>query len=414
MRRLLTWLTAPAQVRRFFEVVFRWRGYRKPVCPAALADARSILIVRPDHLGDVILTSAFLRELRRNWPGAEITLLVDPASQLLVERCPYIDHVEVYARFRPCFLGRVRRLVREVSWARRHLWPRRFDLAVVPRWDTQLFREGVLAYLSGAKWRVGFCEAGNTLPRAEESYEILYTHLAPSGACKHEAQKSLDLLAWMGGEVSETRAEVWVDDADRSFAAAMLPDSGAAQPAGRVVMMPGSSSPSRCWPTDRFGEIAAWMTDELGWQVVLVGAAGDAELGRIIESRCSRGVINLIGRTTVRQTIAAIAHCHMYIGNDTGPMHMASALGVPVVEISCHPANGSPVHERSPLRFGPWDVPAWIARPAKGVGDCRDFCIRGELGEAHCVLAVSLDQVKGLIQEASEKCGLPLAQRPTP
>ena len=98
----------------------------------------------------------------------------------------------------------------------------------------------------------------------------------------------------------------------------------------------------------------------------------------------------------------------MYVGNDTGPMHMASALGVPVIEISCHPANGLPAHERSPLRFGPWNVLAWIAQPAAGIDDCRDYCVLGELGEAHCILAVSVDQVKVLVREAAERCGLPL------
>jgi heptosyltransferase-2 len=396
-------------VRWLFEIFFRWLGYRNPGGPATLAEARSVLIVRPDHLGDVILTSAFLREFRKNWPDAEITLLVDPASWLLVEHCPYVDHVEVYEWWRPCAFGRIRRFVREVNWARRHLWPRRFDLAVVPRWDTQLLREAFLAYLSGAKWRVGYSEEGNTIQRAEESCEILYTHLAPSGTCKHEVQKSLDLLNWMGGTISETKTEVWLDDADRAFAAAMLPGFVSAESVVRIVMMPGSSSPSRRWPAERFGAIAGWMTGELGWQVVLVGAPGEAELGRIVESCCSSGVVNLIGRTTVRQSIAIIGRCRMYVGNDTGPMHMASALGVPVVEISCHPADGSPVHERSPLRFGPWDTPAWIAQPATGIGQCRDFCVRGEMGETHCVLAVTVDQVKNQVLAAAAKCGLAMA-----
>ncbi len=405
MRQLLTWLTAPAQVRRLCEWFFRSSGYRDPAHPANLSSARSILIVRPDHLGDVILTSAFLREFRRNWPQAEITLLVDPAAKPLVEQCPYVDRIETYARFQPCFLGQVRRLVREVLWARRHLWPHHFELAVVPRWDTQLFREAFLAYLSGAKWRVGFSEAGNTLPHREGSFEPLYTHLAPSDGCRHEAQRSLDLLAWIGGNIAEKRSGIWIDDADRDTAARMLPDTGT-DAAVHVAMMPGSSSPGRRWAIERFAEIADWMTSELGWKVVLIGAASEAELGGIIENCCPQGVVNLIGRTNLRQAIAAIGRCNLYVGNDTGPMHMASALGVPVVEISCHPASGSPLHERSPLRFGPWDVPAWVAQPGTGLDDCREFCGPGERGEAHCILAVSLEQVKGLILEAARECRL--------
>jgi ADP-heptose:LPS heptosyltransferase len=367
---------------------------------STLSEARRVLIVRPDHLGDVILTSAFLREFRKNWPDAEITLLVDPASRPLVEHCPYVDHIEVYPRFRPCTFGRVRRYFREAYWAGRHLWPYRFDLAVVPRWDTQMFREALLAYLSGAQWRAGFSEEGNTIARTEGSYEILYTHLAPSGVPQHEVQKGLELLAWMGGAVSETNTEIWLDSTTREFAASILSAPVTNEPVVRVAMVPGSSSPGRRWPAERFGEVAAWITNDLGWQVVLIGGPDEAALGQIIEGCCPSGVINLIGRTTAQQAAAVMERCQIYVGNDTGPMHMAAALGVPVVEISCHPANGSAAHERSPARFSAWGVPLWIAQPTAGLDDCRDFCVPGELGEAHCVLAVTVDQVKGLIRKA--------------
>jgi ADP-heptose:LPS heptosyltransferase len=400
MQRLLIWVTSPAQVKRLFDNLLRCLRYRRGGRLATLADARRVLIVRLDHLGDLILTSAFLREFRKNWPEAEITLLVDPASRPLVEQCPYIDHIEVYARFRPCAFGRVRRFVRELYFAGRHLWPHRFDLAVVPRWDTQLFREGLMAYLSGAKWRVGFSEEGNTIVRTEESYEVLYTHLAPSGVPQHEVRKSLELLTWMGGTVSETHTEVWLDVRSREFAASILSGSVTNEPVFRVVIMPGSSSASRRWPAERFGEIAAWIVNDFGWQVVLIGSPGEAALGRIVETCCPSGVVNLIGRTTPKQAAAVIERCQLYVGNDSGPMHMAAALGVPVVEISSHPADGSAAHERAPVRFSAWDVPAWIAQPAAGLEDCRDFCVPAEMGMAHCVLAVTIDQVKDLILKA--------------
>ena len=200
MRRLLEWITAPRQVSRLFEPFFRIRGYRKAQ-PGTLQQARRVLIVRPDHLGDVILTSAFLREFRKSWPEAKITLLVDPESESLVKFCPYVDHIEVYSRFKTGPFGRIRRFFREANWARRHLWPQHFELAIVPRWDTQIFREAFLAYLSGAKWRVGFSEEGNTIARSEEPQEVLYTHLAPSGAAGHDVQQSLNLLRFMGGTV---------------------------------------------------------------------------------------------------------------------------------------------------------------------------------------------------------------------
>src|SRR5262249_55483881 len=155
------------------------------------------------------------------------------------------------------------------------------------------FREAFLAYLSGAKWRVGFASEGNTIESNEEPYDVLYTHLVPSGSPKHEVEKSLDLLTWMGGNVSDIRTEIWLSDEDRKFAATLLKESGSGERVVRIAMMPGSSSPSRRWPAECFGQIAAWMAEEFGWEVVLVGSRGEAELGRIIQKYCP-GVVNLI------------------------------------------------------------------------------------------------------------------------
>jgi heptosyltransferase-2 len=364
------------------------------------ADARSILIVRLDHIGDLILTTPFLREVRRNWPAARITLLVTPASRPVVEYCPYVDRVEAYQGFRESRWGSIRRLLQEIAFCREHLWSRRFDLALVPRWDTQLFREGVLAYLSGARMRVGFAEQSNTIPRNDHSYECLYTHLAPGGSHRHEVEKCLSLLTWLGVAIQETRTEVWIDQADRQFAAERLPDLPANV---RVAMVPGSSSTGRRWPAERFGEVAAWIVEELGGEIVLLGAPGEAPLGVAIEQACPRGVLNLMGQTSVRQAIAVLERCGLYVGNDTGPMHMAAATGTGVVSINPHPADGSPHHERFPLRFCAWDVQPFIAQPAHGLDDCVEFCEPGERGQPHCILAVTTDQVKALIREALGK-----------
>jgi ADP-heptose:LPS heptosyltransferase len=261
---------------------------------------------------------------------------------------------------------------------------------------------------------VGFSEAGNTIPRPEESNEILYTHLVPTGPPKHEVQKSLDLLLWMGGTVTETRTELWPDAVAREYAASTLATAVPHEPAVRIVMVPGSSSPTRRWPAERFGELAEWIINSLGWQVVLVGSASETALGQIVESYCPKGIVNLIGRTTLSQTLAILERCRLYVGNDTGPMHFAAGLGVPVVEISCHPANGSPDHERSPVRFGAWGVPTWLAQPATGLDDCREFCIRGEEGETHCILAVTLNQVKDILLEAAARCGIEITQPSQP
>ena len=404
MRRLYEWCTSPRQIRKLLDPVLQ-NSLADRSDRLLLKDAKRILVIRLDHLGDAILTSSLFRELRRSSPEAKLTLLTNSEIFPLVEHCPYFDRIEVVPRFKARRFGEVRRLAEDMLWARQTLWPSQFDLAVVPRWENEEFREGFYAYVSGATWKVGF--AGKPQSQTglkDNAFDRFYTHLAPSGSPRHEVERNLELLSWIGGTVADRRTEVWIDAADRKFAEATLPMTTNGNRV-RVAVVLGASSTSRRWPLERFAEAVQWMTQTLGWEVVLLGSRSEIELGRVVEPSGGSLVRNLIGATTIRQTIAVLETCDLYVGNDTGPMHMASAVGVPVVEITGHPANGSKVHERSTGRFRPFDVPYWIAQPPSGVDECRDFCIRSERGESHCVLAVTTEQVKDLIMRAAESCG---------
>jgi ADP-heptose:LPS heptosyltransferase len=102
-------------------------------------------------------------------------------------------------------------------------------------------------------------------------------------------------------------------------------------------------------------------------------------------------VINAVGQTSLREAGALLTRCHLFVGNDAGPMHLAAAAGLPVIEISCHPLGGSTGQVNSPARFGPWRVPHVILRPAKAMDPCSDACISHL---AHCIQGVSIEQVK--------------------
>lgn len=413
MRSLLRSLTSARQQLRIFEPIFRWKGLRSVDGPKEFAEASRILIVRPDDkLGDVILLTAFVREMRRNWPDAEITLLIHPAFRGIFEHCPYVDRIETYLRFRPRFLGQLRRAIEEVRWARDVLWPRRIDLAVIPRSDHRYFREASLAYLSGARWRVSITR-GELYPLDggdDPDDLLLFTDLAPIDASAHEVRTGLDLISYLGGTIADERMELWLAEKERAQVEALLPKLETDE--FLVVMMAGASVAGRRWPAERFGALAAWMISELGAKIVLIGGKTDKEYASIVEGFCkdSNSVVNLTGRTSVLETMAVISHCGLYVGNDTGPMHIAAALGLPVVEISCHPETGSKAHPRSPTRFGPWKVPNRIARPARGADGCAEVCVRGEEGIAHCILDVTTDQVKKLVRELVVECGLGIAR----
>jgi ADP-heptose:LPS heptosyltransferase len=347
---------------------------------------RRVIVVRLDSIGDMVLTTPFLRELRRSLPQASITLVVRPAVHNLVALCPHVDEVLSYAGADVRPRSAIRALVHARRFGRRHLSHTSFDLAVLPRFQDDAAFAAMVATACGARWRVGYSGSG------------LLTHVRPSGGSPHEVARSLDLVRFVGGDVMDDRLELWLDDADRQFAAELYAAHGADTADFILGVGVGAGSPRRQWPVERYVEVARWSLANRGGFVLVAGGEDDRESGEQIRAALGPRVINAAGAAPVRGMAALLARCRLFVGNDSGPMHVAAAMGVPVVEVSCHPEGGSPDHENSPVRFGPWRVPHQIVRPAAP----RLPCLTGCTADApHCIDGISTDNVTGRIAALS-------------
>ncbi len=333
-----------------WEPIFRLTGRRG--MPYAREAVRRILVVRLDEIGDQVLTSPFLRELRRLFPQARITLVVKPAVVNLVERCPYVDEVLAFdAGIRQRF-GHLKRFARAWRFAG-PLRGRRFDLAALPRWDADYYHALPLAYLTGARWRVGFSERVLAEKRRHDrGADRLLTCAVDERGVRHEVERHRALIRRLGGDVAADRLELWLDAQDHAAADALLRAQGW-QPGGLLIGVgpAGGSSELKQWPLERFIAVIAWLREHYGAQVVLVGGPGEEALGRRLAGALPFPVIDTIAKTTLRQMAAILARTRLYLGNDTGPLHIAAAAGVPVVAIfgpSCR------------HRFGPWSEQAVV------------------------------------------------------
>ena len=377
------------------EPLFRLAGRRRENT-VALARVKSVLVVRTDEIGDVVLTTPFLRELRRNLPDAWITLIVKPAVLALMETCPYVDEVLPFAiKIGKRSLPLIKYLVLPL-FAYRHLWRRRFDLALSPRWDTDSSHATWLMYFSGAPWRVGFSE--RTDPDKSyynHNYDRLRTHSLDDATLKHEVERDLDLLRFVGARVEEDRLEVWLQQDDLAHARSVLSKHGVLASDLRIALVPGALRARKVWPKENYIELARWLCKAFGARVVLIGGADEAVLGEALHAELGEGVINQIGKTSLRQAAALLRQCDLYVGADTGPMHIAAALGLPVVEISCHPPQGSPGHAHSTLRFGPWKVPFALVQPQQALHPCRLSC---EADQPHCIATIAVASVRQAIE----------------
>jgi heptosyltransferase-2 len=393
---------SPAGVRAWGEPLFRLKGMRGG--PANLARVERLLVVRLDEIGDVVLTTALLREWRRSLPQAWITLVVKPSVYNLVERCPHVDEVLTYDwqvhGFGPCDSVGPRphfeRLRRALRLARRSLWGRRFDLAVLPRRDADHYHGTILAYLSGARRRLGYSEKNaSSCQRLYEGLDGLLTDAVMSEAPEHEVERSLNLLRLAGGSVASDSLELWPGEEDEAFAARALEEHGVAPGELLVAFSPGAGEPKRVWPARNFAALAEWMAETYGARALLMGGPGDAAPADEFRRAFRGAAIDLVGRTTLRQAAALLKRCDLFVGNDSGPMHMAAAAGRPVVCISCHPSGGSPTHHNSPRRFGPWGARHLVFEPRSPLPPCDDACVSER---AHCILEVDVETVKAAVR----------------
>jgi ADP-heptose:LPS heptosyltransferase len=385
----------PSLLRLAGEPLFRLAG-RRSKNNFSLAHVRSVLVVRTDEIGDVVLTTPFLRELRRSLPDAWITLIVKPAVLALMQPCPYVDEVLPFAiKIGKWSLPFLKYLVLP-RFAYRHLWRRRFDMALSPRWDTDSCHATWLMYFSGAPWRVGFSE--RTDPDKSyynHNYDRLRTHSLDDSTLKHEVERDLDLLRFVGARVQEDRLEIWLQPDDVAHAQHILSNNGVLESDLKIAVVPGALRARKIWPKEKYAELGHWLRRALGARIVLIGGADEAILGDALHAELGDGVINQMGKTTLRQAAALLQQCDLYVGNDTGPMHIAAALGLPAVEISCHPRQGSPGHAHSSLRFGPWKVPFAVVQPQQALHPCRLAC---DADHAHCIATIDVDSVRQAIE----------------
>ncbi|MBM4045677.1 MAG: glycosyltransferase family 9 protein [Planctomycetes bacterium] len=392
VRQLLDWSVSPSLARLLGEPFFSLLGLRQGVKTTDITRVKRLLVVRLDEIGDVVMTTPFLRELRRNLPKAWITVIVKPSVWNLMELCPHVDEVLTYDWSTHGRLWQVRRHWRasRLIWGR--LWRRRFDLAIVPRWDADRYHGAFLAYFAGVPWRVGYAERGpGRKPGPYGGSDALFTHLVPGSNLKHEVEHNLDIIRFMGGMVEEQRLELWVGQDDEAFAETVLAQY-AVRPGESVIGLGPSSGNSylKQWPLSNFIDLALWLRTEYGHRILVIGAVGEEALGWEIQRTLGSSAINVVGKTTLRQMAALLKRCCLYVGNDAGPMHVAAAMGTPVLALfgpSCH------------HRFRPWGDEHRVMWPAPACGPCVTAqhvsrCSRCNFDQPQCMIAITVEQVK--------------------
>ena len=355
-----------------------------------LSQAKKILVIRLDGLGDALMTVPFLRELRRSAPHTEISLVVKPAVAELLALCPYVDRIHTYeSRVTHPRWGTMQRHARALRFVQDHVWGKGFDLAIVPRWDNYFDHEHYLGFFTAIPDRVGYAEAV-TPAKAQNSAgsDRLFTRVFHDSIIRHEVEYSLRLLQMLGGNVENDEMELWLSPQDRARASAFLERAGVGAGELIVGLGVGASLPRRVWPVERFIRVARELRNKWGVRLVVVGGPGEAAQAREFEREMAGEFLNAQAEgLSIRETAALLERCHLYVGNNTGPMHLAAIFKVPVIEMSCHPASDLSSNDNSPQRFKSWKTPGVVLQPAVPIPPCQTSCVQLM---AHCINGIGV------------------------
>ncbi|MGA2093323.1 MAG: glycosyltransferase family 9 protein [Sedimentisphaerales bacterium] len=280
---------------------------------------KNILIIKPSALGDIVLALPALSALRHSFPQAKISWLVRPEFADLLQGHPDLDELILFDRR---LLGKwwyQWKANVELKRLFNRLYNERFDLV----FDFQgLFRTGFFGWITGSKRRFGM--AG-----AREFAHLFYTDKIPQdSSCIHLVDYYLKMVASAGAQHCGIEFKLPQDTkADEAVRKLLL--SKKVNIENYVVLVPGAAQPEKRWPIERFAELAKKISLRFGSSIVAIGSQGERDyIGKI-----GGEIINMAGRTTIRELISLVKGASLVISNDTGPGHIAAALGVPVVMI---------------------------------------------------------------------------------
>lgn len=285
-----------------------------------------ILVVKLADLGDVLTATPALRALRNSLPEAEIDVLVTPQGQGVLTGSPYVDQVIVFPKSlfdSPAGILNPAASLEAIKLFIK-LRSRRYDaVAVMHHLTTNwgAWKYAALSILSGARVRAGL----------DNGRGWFLTDRAPDDGfgARHEVEYCVEVAKLLGAKEDLGPLELPLSESDKAFARELLPEGGPI-----IAIHPGSGaySPARRWPIEKFQALASILS-ERGAFLVIVGGPEEETIAAQVAQRVFGRCLNMAGVTSIKQLAALLADCGLFIGSDSGVIHVATAVGTPVVAI---------------------------------------------------------------------------------
>lgn len=318
--------------RAFLRMIVRF-----PFAPMPKPNVERILLIRPDHLGDMLLTTPAIHALRNACPRAEIHMLAGPWSANVLANYPEIDAVLTlpFPGFSRSPKENLRSPYQLALTASRSLRRVGYDSAVILRPDH--WWGGLLAHLAGIERIIGY-----DLP----DVELFLTDKIPY-TLQHAVLQNLELVEYWTGKVPRSSIvyQFPISEVDQHYINGYLEEWGMEPQAPLICIHPGSGTWVKHWEEAKWASVADTLAEQLNVNIVFTGGDHETALIQRIADRMKHRACLMAGDTQVGQLAALFARAKVVLGPDSGPLHLAVAAGAPTVTLF-GPAN--------PLEFGPW------------------------------------------------------------
>jgi heptosyltransferase-2 len=337
-----------------------------------------ILVRATNWVGDLVMSTPALAGIRKNFPAAEICVLVRPPLDELLKANPSVDEVILYDKKGVhAGPGGMARLIGELR-------RKKFSRAILLQ---NAFEAALIAFLAKIPERMGY---------GTDSRGVLLTRavkVAPETRKKHQVYYYLDLLAALGLKAGDAHPKLYLEKEDKDYARKLLRENGISQGSLVVGINPGAQyGIAKKWHPERFGYVADHLVREFGAKVIIFGGPGDITTAKTVQASMREGALNLAGKTSIRGLMALVKRCDIFITNDTGPMHVAAALDVPTLAIF-----GS----TDPTATGPFGKLGCVVREPVNCSPCLNRKCPGK--HYHCMERVSAERVFKAAKEMLEK-----------
>lgn len=340
---------------------------------------KRILIIRTDRIGDVALSTPVIKALRETHPDSYIAFMVRPYAKEVVEGNPNLDEVIVYDKY-----GIHKGFFSTLVFALR-MRKKRFDTAIILHPTN---RTHIIAFVAGIPNRIGLNRKLPFLLTKKIKDEKFLGQ-------KHEMEYTLDILKSIGVKVRDKNLYVPIKESNRTSVDSKLSQKGVKSSDLLLAVHPGASCPSKRWPLDRFASLIEKLNNNYGVHIVVV--SGPEEKTQITELKktLKSNIIDFSGKTSVGELAALLKRCKLFISNDSGPVHIATAVGTPSVVIFGRKQPGL-----SPKRWGPTGKGDVTLHKDVGCVVCLAHNCRNDF---QCLKAITVNEVFQVVKEKLDR-----------